>query len=58
MLNVVELLSALFFSALSSLIALCVVVSVVAALRAVSRGHATRDSEEVNESFGLWVPLG
>jgi len=41
MLSTIELLGDLLFSALTLLIGSCVVGSIVAALRAVSRGSAT-----------------
>jgi hypothetical protein len=39
--SIVELLGALSFSALTALVGTCIVGSIVAALRAVSRGSAT-----------------
>ena len=41
MLSIIDLLGALLLSALTLLIGSCVVGSIVAALRAVSRGSAT-----------------
>jgi hypothetical protein len=44
--SIVELLGALSFSALTALIGVCIVGSIVAALRAVSRGHATMSTKK------------
>ena len=44
--GIVELLGALSFSALTALIGTCIVGSIVAALRAVSRGSATMSTKK------------
>jgi hypothetical protein len=51
--STVELLGNLFLAALTLLIGACIVGSIVAALRAVSRGSATAISKGVNEVFGF-----
>ena len=56
--NTVDLLGNVFFAALTFLIGSCIVGSVVAALRAVSRGSTTVTSEKVNEAFCFAVPTG
>ena len=51
--STVALLGALFLSALTLLIGACIVGSIFAALRAVSRGSATVQQRQVKRAFGF-----
>ena len=51
--SIIELLGGLCLSALTLLMSLCIVGSIVAALRAVSRGSGYCEYEEMKKVFGF-----